>query len=346
MTTMRQAILSGPNQMSIEDVPIPKLEPRDVLVKVDATLLCGTDVRIYTGTKSRNVSFPTVLGHEFSGHIVSSNGSLPDGLTTGERVCIYPLVPCLKCAACRKGHENICRNRVAFGYQLPGGLSQYVRVPARAVQNIVPIPGVSPQEAAIVEPMACAYNGQKLADIGSAETLLVVGCGPLGLIHIRLAKALGVPRIVAIDPIAKRRAIAKASGADVVFAPGEETAAAINDWSNGGIDVLIMAIGRVDALAPYLGCLAPGARVSVFAGFGSAADLVIPANDIHYNEWKIVGASACRLDGFHVVAGLISSKKIIVSDLIGTQFPLEQTTDALDAASSGNDMRVGVSIWN
>lgn len=342
---MRHAVLTAPLELRVEEVAVPALDAGDVLVQVDATLLCGTDVRIYNGTKSRNVSFPTVLGHEFAGHVVDSSGRLPDGLEPGTQVCVYPIVACGECAACRKGHENICRNRVAFGYQLPGGLSQLVRIPARAVQNLVPLPGVSAAEAAIVEPTACAYNAQKLVRTTQAETLLVVGCGPLGLLHIRLAKALGVPRVAAVDPIEARRAVAAASGADIVLAPGDTTAAEIAEWSKGGVDVLIMAIGRTDALTPYTSALAPGARISVFAGFGSNAEISLAANDIHYNEWEIVGASSCRLDGFHAVAGLIAEGRLQVADLIGSQLPLDRTIEALDLAASGKDMRVGVDPW-
>jgi 2-desacetyl-2-hydroxyethyl bacteriochlorophyllide A dehydrogenase len=345
MTTMRRGILFAPNDLHIEEIPVPDLQPGDVLLRVDATLLCGTDVRIATGRKTRNVTFPTVLGHEFAGCVVDSGGPLPPHLALGQQVAVYPLVTCGSCAACRKGHENICRNREAFGYQLPGGLSQFVRVPAHAVQNLVPVDNVSAAEAAIVEPLACAYNAQKLVRAQQAETMLVVGCGPLGLLHIRLAKALGVDRVAAVDPIEDRRQVAAESGAELVLAPDESSAEAIADWSSGGVDVLVMAIGRTEALTPYLETLAPGARVSVFAGFGSEADLTVPANDIHYNEWELVGASSCRLDGFHAVAELISTSKLAVADLIGTRLPLDQTTRALDLAASGRDMRVGVDPW-
>ncbi len=342
---MRHAQLYAPDDLRVEEVPVPRLEPGDVLIQVDAALLCGTDVRIFSGTKSRNVSFPTVLGHEFAGHVVDHDGALPDGVRMDQQVCVYPLVPCGQCVACRRGHENICRSRVAFGYQLPGGLSQFVRVPANARQNIVPLEGVSASEAAIVEPTACAYNGQKLVRSSEASTLLVVGCGPLGLIHIRLAKALGVANVVAVDPIDARREVARASGADLVLAPGDDTAEQINAWSGGGIDVLIMAVGRTDALVPYLGALAPGARVSVFAGFPSSAVLELVANDVHYNEWEFVGASSCRLDGFHAVSDLISNGRLQVADLIGTVLPLDRAEEALALAASGNDMRVGVDPW-
>jgi len=341
----RQAVLHRPNDLRVEQASVPALQPGDILLRVDAALLCGTDVRIFTGRKHRNVTFPTVLGHEFAGTVVDANGPLPDEIAMGDQVAVYPLVTCGVCAACRKGHENICRNRRAFGYQLTGGLSQYVHVPAVARQNLVPVRGVPPTQAAIIEPVACAYNGQKLAGMANAQTALVVGCGPLGLIHVGLAKNLGVEKVAAVDPIAGRRAMATRFGADLVLAPGDDTAATLNDFTDGGIDVLVMAIGRIDALTPYLGCLAPGASISVFAGFGADAELAVSANDVHYNEWTIVGASSCRLDGFHAVAPMVASGALPVAELIGTQLPLDRAAEALDLAASGADMRVGVDPW-
>lgn len=343
--TVRQAVLHRPNDLRIEETPMPTLEPGDVLLRVDAALLCGTDVRIYEGRKQKNVTFPTVLGHEFAGTVVDANGALPQGVSMGDQVAVYPLVTCGKCVACTRGHENICRNRQAFGYQLTGGLSQYVRVPAAARQNLVPVPGVSAAEAAIIEPVACAHNGQMLAGMPRAKTALIVGCGPLGLIHAGLAKSFGVEKVAAVDPIAARRTMATRFGADLVLAPGDDTAAALNDFTDGGIDVLVMAIGRIDALTPYLGCLAPGASISVFAGFGADADLAVSANDVHYNEWTIVGASSCRLDGFHAVAPMVASGALPVAELIGTQLPLDRAVEALNLAGSGADMRVGVDPW-
>lgn len=343
--SFRQAVLHRPNEILVEQATIPALRPGDVLLRVDAALLCGTDVRIYEGRKQKNVTFPTVLGHEFAGTVVDANGPLPEGISMGDQVAVYPLVTCGRCIACRRGHENICRNRQAFGYQLTGGLSQYVHVPAVARQNLVPVPGVPAAQAAIIEPVACAYNGQQLAGMAKAQTALIVGCGPLGLIHTGLAKSLGVDKVAAVDPIAPRREMATRFGADLVLEPGPDTAAALDDFTDGGIDVLVMAIGRTDALTPYLGSLAPGARVSVFAGFGAGTDLTVPANDVHYNEWTIVGASSCRLDGFHAVAPMVTSGQLPVAELIGSQLPLDRAVEALTLAGSGADMRVGVDPW-
>jgi L-iditol 2-dehydrogenase len=345
MPLMKQATLYQANDLRVEEREVPELEQGDVLIKVTAALLCGTDLRIYNGRKTKNVTLPSVLGHEIAGEVVDSSGPLPDGVALGDQVCIYPLVPCGTCVACRKGHPNICRNRIAFGYQLAGGLSQYIRVPADARQNIVPINNVSAQEAALVEPLACALNGQNIAKVKGADAVLIAGCGPLGLMHIRLAKAQGVPMVVAVEPNLGRHQIARDSGADLVLAPGPDTAQQILEATDGGIDVIIMAIGRVDALTPYLGILAPGARISAFAGFNAGDVLSIVANDIHYNEYEVVGASSCRLENFHDVAALVTAGLLKVADLVGTQLPLDESVSALELIASGKDLRVGINPW-
>jgi L-iditol 2-dehydrogenase len=342
---MKQATLYQANDLRVEEHDVPELAEGEVLIKVTAALLCGTDLRIYSGRKTKNVTLPSVLGHEIAGEVVAANGPLPGAVSIGDQVCIYPLVPCGACSACRKGHPNICRNRIAFGYQLTGGLSQYVKVPAAARQNIVPLPGVSAQEAALVEPLACALNGQNIAKVKGADAVLVVGCGPLGLMHIRLAKAQGVPLVIAMEPNVGRHDIARASGADLVLAPGADAAGQILQAAEGGIDVVIMAVGRVDALTPYWELLAPGARVSAFAGFNSGDVLPLIANDIHYNEYEIVGASSCRLENFHAVAELISTGRLAVADLVGTQLPLDRSVEALELIASGKDLRVGIDPW-
>ncbi|WP_201791156.1 zinc-dependent alcohol dehydrogenase [Nesterenkonia sp. PF2B19] len=217
----------------------PSLEPGDCLLRVESALVCGTDIRIYEGKKKKNVTYPTVMGHEFSGTVVQSNGPLPEGLELGDLVAVYPIVPCGRCAACVRGRENICRNRMAFGYQIPGGFAEYVHVPAAAMRagNLVKVNGVHPNSAAVIEPLACAYNGLKLIDAPVAKALLVVGCGPLGLMHIRLARALGVEQIVAVDPSEQRLKVAAESGARLTLTPEANTAREIRDFIGGdGVD--------------------------------------------------------------------------------------------------------------
>ena len=307
---------------------MPELQPGDVLLRVDAALLCGTDVRIYQGRKQRTSPSPLCWATNSPARWSTPTAHCPTGWPWAIRLRCTPC-DLRRCVACRKGHENICKNRKAFGYQLTGGLSQYVRVPAVARQNLVPVPGVPAAEAAIIEPVACAYNGQKLAGMSRAQIALIVGCASRVVIVPWPGQELGR------GPGRGGRSDRQAADDGHPFRGGSRfgTRSAgppdqLNDFSNGGIDVLVMAIGPIDALTPYLGCLAPGASVSVFAGFGADADLPrASANDVHYNEWNIVGASSCRLDGFHAVAPMVASGTLPVAELIGTQLPLDRAVE-------------------
>lgn len=343
---MKQAILNGPLDMTVREEDVPELEPGDCLLRVESALVCGTDIRIYEGKKKKNVTYPTVMGHEFSGTVVESNGPLPDGLAVGDLVAVYPIVPCGRCVACERGRENICRNRTAFGYQLPGGFAEYVHVPAVAVRagNLVKVNGVQPNSAAVIEPLSCAYNGLKLIDAPTAKALLVVGCGPLGLMHIRLARALGVEKIVAVDPSEQRLAVAAESGAQLILTPGDTTVRAVRDFTGGnGVDAMVVAVGRADAFEPYLDALAPGAKVNLFAGFPTGEDaLTVPANEVHYNEYSLVGSSSCHLSDFETVAAMVTDGILRVDDLVTTTMNIDDTVAALEAAKAGHDLRVGI----
>ncbi|TLP77515.1 alcohol dehydrogenase catalytic domain-containing protein [Nesterenkonia sphaerica] len=343
---MKQAILNGPLDMSIKEQPIPRLKPGDCLLRVESALVCGTDVRIFEGKKKKNVTYPTVMGHEFSGTIVECNGPLAPGLTVDDLVAVYPIVPCGRCTACIRGRSNICRNRQAFGYQIPGGFAEYVHVPAAAARagNLVKVNGVHPTSASIIEPLACAYNGLKLIDAPAAHSLLVVGCGPLGLMHIRLASTLGVERIVAVDPSPQRLAVAAKSGAQCTLAPGDTAAREILEFTRGdGVEAMVVAVGRADAFEPYLDALSPGAKVNLFAGFPTGEDvLAVPANEVHYNEYSIVGSSSCHLSDFEFVASLVTDGVLQVEDLITTIMAIDETEAAIEAAKAGHDLRVGI----
>jgi L-iditol 2-dehydrogenase len=345
-TTMKRAVLRAPNDLEIETVPIPALEPGDVLLRVESALICGTDLRIFDGTKTKNVVYPSVLGHEFAGEIVASEGELPGGLALGDRVAVYPLVQCGTCASCERGRGNICRNRLAFGYQIDGGFAEYVRIPAVAVQggNLVAVGDTPADVAAVIEPLACAYNGQRLIDAENAGSMLVIGSGPLGQLHIRLARALGVETIVAVDPASHRREIALNSGASAALDPAEMTQQRVDELTGGvGFDTMVVAVGRADAMEPYLQMLAPGGRVNVFAGFPTGTDSVtIPANAVHYNETMIVGSSSCQLSDFRKVAELVRSGAIAADGLVTAHLPIDQLEQGLERARKGIDLRISI----
>lgn len=346
IATMKQAVLKAPRELVIEEVPVPGLAPGDALVRVESALICGTDLRIFDGTKTKNVVYPSVLGHEFAGTIVNSAGPLPEGLRIGDRVAVYPLVQCGECAACIRGRGNICRRRRAFGYQIDGGFAEFVRIPVEAVRagNLVPVGDTPADVAAVIEPLACAYNGQRLIGAERARSMLVVGSGPLGLLHIRLARALGVDTVVAVDPAEHRRAIAVESGATVALHPDEVTTDKADELTDAaGFDTMVVAVGRADAIEPYLAMLAPGGRVNIFAGFPSGTDRVtFSANDVHYNETLIVGSSSCQLSDFRRVAELIRHGVIAAEGLVTAHLPIDDLDAALERARQGVDLRISI----
>lgn len=245
--------------------------------------------------------------------------------------------------ACTRGHPNICRHRTAFGYQLDGGLPQHVRIGRRPAEPRTdqqrPAPRSGHRRTGLLRP----ERPEPRRGGGCADDPRRRGRAPRSHPH-EARPGPGVPTVVPVEPNPARHAIARASGADAVPAPSGDIADRIRDIAPEGIDVVIMAIGRPEALTPYLGILAPGARVSVFAGFNSEATLRFVANGIHDNEYKIVGASSCRLENFQRIAPMIDSGRLVVKDLIGTQLPLERAADAIRLAASGSDMRVGVDV--
>lgn len=341
-----RAVLHAPRDLRIENVPVPVLQPGEALVRVQSALICGTDLRIVDGTKTKNVVYPSVLGHEFSGEIVAADGALPENLRIGDRVAVYPLVQCGECASCQRGRGNICRNRRAFGYQIDGAFAEYVRIPAEAVHagNLVPVGDTPADIAAVIEPLACAHNGQRLIDAHSARSMLVVGAGPLGQLHLRLARALGVETVIVVDPAPHRREVALASGAAAALDPSEVTPERVAKITEGaGFDTMVVAVGRADAMEPYLQMLAPGGRVNVFAGFPDGTDQVrIPANSVHYNETTIVGSSSCTLDDFRRVAELVRTGAIAADGLVTAHLPIEQLDEALERARQGIDLRISI----
>jgi threonine dehydrogenase-like Zn-dependent dehydrogenase len=154
-----------------------------------------------------------------------------------------------------------------------------------------------------------------------------------------------VDQIIAVDPSEDRLRVASASGAQLTLAPGDGVVAAIRDFTDGaGVDAMVVAVGRADAFEPYLDALAPGAKVNLFAGFPTGKDtLKVSANEVHYNEYSLVGSSSCHLSDFEYVASLVANGTLQVDDLVTTTLSIDDTVGALEAAKAGRDLRIGVS---
>ena len=217
---MKAAVLTAPNAIALTELQDPRPEHGDVLIRVRAATICGTDIRIYRGRKTAGVRYPSVLGHEFAGEILESGGHA--GLNPGDRVALCPFISCGRCHLCKTAHENLCTQGTAVGYEVDGAFAEVIRIPAKAVEsgNLRHLPdAMSFEEAALVEPLSCVLNGQNKVGVSSADTVVVLGVGPIGLLHVHLARLRGAARIIASDPSAHRREAALSGGADAVIDP-------------------------------------------------------------------------------------------------------------------------------
>lgn len=338
---MKAAILKAPDSLVAGEVPDPAPQKGDVVIRVHRATICGTDIRIWRGRKTAGVRYPSVIGHEFAGEIVDGGGIF----TPGERVSVCPPIPCGHCHCCQRGLENLCPNLEAIGYQLDGGFAEFITVPARAVAmgNVVRLPeSVSHEEAALIEPLACVVNGQNRVGLSAGESVVILGAGPIGTLHVKLARLRGAVRVIVSEPNAARRKLALDAGADVVIDPtATDLPAAVRDETGGlGADVAICAIGIPALVAGALALVRKAGRVSLFAGFSPGATGQIDINAIHYDELTLVGAFGLTRADYNDSLALIREGRIEVASMVSHRFDLADCTAAFEMAESGAAMKV------
>lgn len=346
---MRAAVLFSPNDLRAEDVEKPTIGPRELLLKVKVCAICGTDIRIYSGKKTKGIRYPSVIGHEFSGEIAEV-GSEVAGWKPGERVAVAPVIACRSCFYCKYGMENACLNRTAMGYEFDGGFAEYIRIPSVLIEagNLFYIPdGISFEEAAMVEPLGCVLNGSKNAAITLNDTIVIIGAGPIGLMHIQVAKLKGAKTVIVTEPVAHRRDLARNLGADFAVAPDPVLVQKIVREQTGGIgaDAVIMAVGVPGEVNNSIRLLRKGGRLNLFAGFPDAGETTIEANLIHYNEIQVTGATACTRKQFEDALNLVASARVNVRKLISHTFPLDGINEALSIVTQGYGIKVIIRLY-
>jgi threonine dehydrogenase-like Zn-dependent dehydrogenase len=329
--------------LRIEDVPTPSAENGDMLVRVANSAICGTDLRtIRNGHRRLSLGERIVLGHEFSG-MVEDPGGQGSTFPAGTRVAVAPNVGCGQCA---RGCTNMCLDYQAFGISWDGAHTEYVRIPYAAVAqgNVLPLPDeVSFREAALIEPLSCVVNGNREVRMRLGDVVVVVGAGPIGLLHLQLARLSGAGRVIVVDIRPSRLAAADALGADIVVNPAEEDLGARigRETAGRGCDVVITACSDPAVQQQSIGWLAPFGRVCFFGGLPSQHALVpIDTNAIHYRNLLVTGVTGGSLHDFRVAARLIASRRIDVNKVISHDFPLAQMGLAFEQAMRQEAMKV------
>lgn len=341
---MRAVILSGPNEFAPGELERPSIGDNDILLEMKKAAICGTDIRILEGTKRKGVRYPSVIGHEMCG-IICEVGQNVKGYKVGEKVAIANVIPCHSCHSCLTGRENACMNRKAIGYEFNGGFEEYVLIPEICIQsgNVIKLPEqVSFAEGALIEPLSCCIRGLKNAGTGFNDTVLVVGAGPIGLMHLQLSKIVGAKDVIVSEPIRSRREKAEKLGADCVVDPTKENLEQIiMERTKGlGVDVIIMAIGVPAIINSTLKLCRKGGTVNLFAGFAGTGEAMIEVNTIHYNEINVNGSTAYKREDYLEAADMVINQKVNLEEIVTHTFKIEEFQKAYEICKGGEGLKV------
>jgi L-iditol 2-dehydrogenase len=343
---MKAAVFHGPEDLRFEERPAPSPEPNELLIRVGACAICGSDLRTYR-FGARNISEPVIIGHEVAGTVVEAGAALT-GWAAGDRVAVAPAVPCCECTYCRRGVHTMCDNLRSIGYEFDGGFAEYMIVPWAAVRagcvNRIP-DNLTLEEATLAEPLACAINGQELLGVGLDDTVAILGAGPLGCLHTDLARVRGARKVILVDVQARRLELARAFAADALVDGGrEDVAARVRAETEGaGASVVIVAAPSAQAQEQALTLAAKRGRVSFFGGLPKTSPCAsLNANLIHYRELFIMGAYGSMPRHNRMALDLLAAGRIHVTGLVGLTVPLGRLLEGFDAAAQGRVLKVVV----
>jgi L-iditol 2-dehydrogenase len=320
---MRFAMWFNNRDVRVQEMPVPEIGPGEALMRAEACGICGSDVMEWY----RIHRAPLVLGHEVSGQIVAT-GQGVTGLKIGDRVAVAHHVPCNTCRYCITGHHTVCETLRKTNFD-PGGLSEYVRLPAINVdRGVFHLPGnVSYEEATFVEPLACVLRGQRLAQMRPGDSVVVIGSGIAGLQHVQLAKALGARRVIAVDINDYRLEAARQFGADVTLRAPEDLPAAVRQANDGLLaDLVIVCTGAVTAILQAIKSVERRGTVLLFATPDPGVTVPLAVNELFWrNEVSLMSSYGGSPADYQTALDLIAAGTIPVSRMITHRLSLAET---------------------
>lgn len=344
---MQAAMFLGREQIEIQDVPIPAPGEHELLLRVEAVGVCGTDVKTYFQGARGRLQPPHIIGHEIAGTVVQV-GAEVTGYAEGDRIALATEVGCGGCDWCTRGLYKFCEDGGPIGWLYPGGFAEYMVVPGPAMRqgNAVLMPTHIPlEEVVFLEPLACCINAQRFLNVGVGDTLVVIGAGGIGCLHALLAGLEPVAKLIVINATSESRLeMARRAGvqADVyVTAAREDPVARVMQETGGrGADVVIVAAPTPEAQETALQMAARGGRVSLFASLPAGVrPVVFDVNAIHYREISVFGAFSSSLEDFLAARSLMASRRLTVAPLITHRFPLAEVVTALKVAKAGQSLK-------
>jgi 2-desacetyl-2-hydroxyethyl bacteriochlorophyllide A dehydrogenase len=328
---MRAVVWEAPGKLALSEVPDPTPGHGELIVKVGACGICGTDVHIADG-EFPPTPYPIVPGHEFAGQVVALGEDVPAPWRGGERVAVDPSLFCGHCPACHAGRGNLCANWNAIGDTVDGAFAEYVRVPAA---NAYPIPdGVTDQQGALIEPLSCAVHGLRRIGPVVGEDVLVMGAGTMGLLLMQLLNRAGARSVAVVDRKESRLEVATAVGASAV---ATDAGALPADTFGVAVD----ATGAPAAIEAAFGRLDRGGRLLIFGVTSGDAEVSLSPFRIYNDEITVLGSMAV-LNSFGAAAGLMADGAVVTGPMLAEPYPLDRFGDALASVRSGEGIKIQV----
>lgn len=317
---MKAVVVRSVGAFALEEVPAREIKDNELLLKVDVTGLCRTDLKLIR-VGHRDLTLPRIPGEEVVGTVIKK-GRQAGSIEEGDRVYVYPGIWCGKCRSCLVGAENLCRDMEIMGFHRDGGFAEYVIAPS---SSVIPVPeGLRPELAVFAEPLSCCLNALELGRVGNGDTVGIWGAGPAGTLLSRASRALGAEPF-SIEPDSKRRECIEG-----MESPGSQK-----------FDACLVAVGAPAAYQEALGAMTPRGRLVVFSGLHPAEDIMpVSFNQLHYHEQTLTGAYGCSYRHGVQALELISTGRLAVEDMISHRMPLDRLDEALDLVANRESMKI------
>lgn len=335
---MRAAVLTEPKTIEIRETSEPVADAGAALVRIRCVGVCGTDLSIYAGKIP--VAYPRILGHELCGEVIDP-GEHPQSPATGTRVVVDPNVFCGRCDRCLEGRANLCANGTLLGRDADGGLSTMLAAPG---QNLYPVPEHLPDEAVpLIQVLTTCTHAQRRVGIFPQDSVVVIGLGVTGLLHVQLAAMRGASPVIGITRSAEKRALAERLGADATFdAERSDLVDVVREATGGsGADVVLECAGTVPTLARAVEVARAGARILAY-GTITQGDGAFPYYQLYYKELDILNARAAQAEDYPVAIGAIANGKVDLAPLVTHTFRLDEAAVAIETAGGSGSLKVVV----
>ncbi len=334
---MKAAVLTGPEKIGIEEIPVPAIGRNELLVKLKNCGICTLEQRLYSGAMV--IHYPLIPGHEGTGEVVEVGPDVVSDIKPGARVALDLVLRCGECYYCRSGQSNMCENRLKKGQKVLGGFAEYIAVKATQAYRIAD--SLTYPEAAFSEPLACCIRSLKKASLRLSDDLLIVGAGPMGQMHLQIALCMGA-RVFVSDPDKSRLALAKKMGAFLTVDPtSEDLSAAIKAHTEGrGVDACVVTSAAPSALVGAFSSVRKNGRVNIYTSYTEKPPLPVDANTLHRTELTITGNEGRMEEDYLQSVRLLSFGKVNVKPLISKTVGFSRIEEGIKAAMSQDTYRV------